>query len=457
MANQQQQRRIATFAQAVVYTIIVIAILGIINFLANRYNKSVDVTANKRYTLSDQTEKIAKNLKQDVTITYWDQPSKFPTAHDLLDRYQNLSSKIRVEYGDAEKQRTKAIAAGVKTLPDIIVQSGNKTEEAKSLTEDDITSAIVRVIKGGDRTVCFTLGSGEPSLDDTNQREGYSDLKKLIEKNNYKTETVKLLEKPQIPSDCTMLVVAGPKHDMIPPEVAAIKSYLEDGGRLLVMMDPPLRFAQAEVDENKGLVDMLAGWGVKLKNDLVLDTSGVGQVFGLGPEFPLVTKYESHAIVRDMKDTPTGFPIARSMEVSKGDKSTAEPLFQTTEDSFATQNMNSAEIKPGPNDLKGPLTLGAAGTYMTGKENGNGRFVVVGSSRWVSNGFLAFNGNRDLFMNMLNWLSSDEDLISIRPKEPEDRPLNMNARQMTLMFYSSVLMIPLLVVLAGVGVWWRRR
>jgi len=457
MATQQQKRRAANFAQAVVYTLIVIAILGIVNFLANRYNKSLDVTANKRYTLSDQTAKIAKNLKSDVTITYWDQPSKFPAAHDLLDRYKNLSSKIDVVYGDAEKQRTKAIAAGVKTLPTISVSSGNKKEEAKSLTEEELSGALVRVLKGGDRTVCFTLGSGEASLDDTNQREGYSSLKQLIERNNYKTETVKLLEKPQIPMDCTILVVAGPKHDYIPPQVAAIKSYLEDGGRLLVMLDPPLKFAQAETDENKALTDVVAGWGVKVQKDLVLDTSGIGQVFGLGPEFPLVTKYESHAIVREMKDTPTGFPIARSMETTKADKGTAEPLFQTTEDSFATTNLAAQEIKPGPNDLKGPLTLGAAGTYPTGKETGNGRFVVVGSSRWVSNGFLAFNGNRDLFMNMLNWLSSDEDLISIRPKDPEDRPLNMNSRQMTMMFYSSVLMIPLLVVLAGVGVWWRRR
>jgi ABC-type uncharacterized transport system involved in gliding motility auxiliary subunit len=223
------------------------------------------------------------------------------------------------------------------------------------------------------------------------------------------------------------------------------------------MLDPPLKFAQAEVDDNKALTDVLDGWGVKLQKDLVLDTSGVGQIFGLGPEFPLVTKYESHAIVREMKDTPTGFPIARSMEPAKADKTSVEKLFETTEDSFATTNLANAEIKPGPKDLKGPLTMGLAGTYNTGKENGNGRFVAVGTSRWISNGFLAFNGNRDLFLNMLNWLSSDEELISIRPKDPEDRPLNMNQRQSTMMFYSSVLMIPLLVVVAGVGVWWRRR
>ena len=202
---------------------------------------------------------------------------------------------------------------------------------------------------------------------------------------------------------------------------------------------------------------VLEGWGVTPEKDLVLDTSGVGQLFGLGPEFPLVTAYESHAIVRDMKDTPTGFPIARSLEVKNGDKTTVEKLFETTENSFATMNLQSAEIKQSKDDKKGPLILGAAGTYNTGKENGNGRFVVVGSSRWVTNGFLRFNGNRDLFLNMINWLSSDEDLISIRPKEPTDNRLNMTARQMNVVEYTSVFMIPLLIIAAGVGVWWKRR
>ena len=134
-----------------------------------------------------------------------------------------------------------------------------------------------------------------------------------------------------------------------------------------------------------------------------------------------------------------------------------DKLFETTADSIATTNLSSNEIKPSNNDLKGPFTLGAAGTYMNGKENGNGRFVVVGSSGFPSNGFISFNGNRDLYLNILNWLSSDEDLISIRPKEPTDSQLNMNQRQISMMFYSSVFGLPLLIIAFGAGVWWRRR
>jgi ABC-type uncharacterized transport system involved in gliding motility auxiliary subunit len=344
----------------------------------------------------------------------------------------------------------------VKQQGTVFVDIANKHQEAKSLTEEEITGAMVRALKGGQRTACFVLGSGEHSIDDAD-RTGYSSAKQLVESNNYKTQTIKLLEKPEIPKECTIVVVAGPAHDYIAPEVNALKNYVEGGGRAVFLLDPPLMFAQQQIDENKALTDVLAAWGVTMDKDLVLDTSGVGQVFGMGPEIPLVTTYDSHAIVRPMKDTPSGFPIARSLEVKNGDKTMVEKLFETSDNSFATTNLKSSDIRPSPTDKKGPLTLGAAGTYNGGGPNGAGRFVVVGSSRWIDNSFLRFNGNRDLFMNMLNWLSSDEDLISIRPKETEDRRLSLTARQMMLVFYSSVLAIPLLVIAAGFGVWWRRR
>lgn len=440
----------------IVYVLVVLAVLGLINFLANRYNKTYDATANKKFTLSDQTLKLAKGLKDTITITYWDQPTKFEGARDLLDRYKNLSPKIDVEYRDADKQRTQAIAAGVKTLGTIFVDVANKHQEAKSLTEEEVTGAMVRALKGGERTACFVLGSGEHSLDDTD-RAGYSELKTLVEKNNYKTETVKLIEKAEIPKDCTLVVVAGPKRDYIPPEVAALKTYIEAGGRGLFMLDPPLKFSKEETDDNQALVGVLAGWGVTVDPDLVLDTSGVGQIFGMGPEVPLVASYESHAIVREMKDMPTGFPLVRSLEVKNGDKTNVEKLFSTADNSFATANLKSADIRQTPSDKKGPFVLAAAGTINGAGATENGRFIVVGSSNWVANFFLRFNGNRDLAMNMLNWLSSDEDLISIRPKEPEDRRLNMTRVQMNMVFYASVIMLPLFIVLAGVGVWWRRR
>jgi ABC-type uncharacterized transport system involved in gliding motility auxiliary subunit len=439
---------------ALVYTLIIVAIVSGVNFLANRYNKSYDSTSSKKFTLSDQTLKIAKSLQVPVTITYWDKATSFQGAHDLLDRYKNLSPKIDVEYQDVDKKKTAAIASGVKSYGTIFVKVGDRQQEAKSLTEEEVTGALVRAMKGGERTGCFLLGLGEHSLDDTG-RDGFSRAKELLERNNYKTQTIKELEKPEIPKDCTVLVVGGPRSDYTAPIVASIKAYVEGGGRALFMLDPPLKFAQSEIADNQALADLIAGWGVTLDKDLVLDLTSQG--VGLGPEMPLVTTYESHAIVREMKDTPTIFPISRSLEVKNGDHTTVEKLFSTTEDSFGTINLSSPEIRPSKTDKKGPLVLGAAGTYNSGGDNGSGRFVVTGSSSWATNGAIALGGNRNLFLNVMAWLSADEDLISIRPKEPEDRRLEMSARQMNLVFYESIVALPLLMVVLGVGVWWRRR
>jgi ABC-type uncharacterized transport system involved in gliding motility auxiliary subunit len=455
MAQNMQARQTKFMAYTTVYVLVVVAVIGIVNFLANRYNKSADLTANKKFTLSDQTDKVVRDLKGDATITYWDNPSRFQAAHDLLDRYKNLNSKLEVKYQDTDKNRTQAIAAGIKQIPTIFVDVAGKHQEAKGLTEEEITGALVRAVKGGERRACFVLGSGEHSVDDAD-RTGYSAVRQQIEANNYKTQSLKLIEKPEIPKECLIVVVGGPTRDYITPEVDALKKFVEDGGRALFLMDPPLQFAKQEIDENKAMADVLAGWGVTLDKDLVLDTSGIGQVFGMGPEVPLVTGYASHAIVKTMKDVPSGFPISRSMTVKNTDKTVVEKLFETSDNSFATLNLKSGDIRPSPTDKKGPLMLGAAGTY-NGANGTKGLFVVVGSSRWVDNSFLRFNGNRDLFLNMLNWLSSDEDLISIRPKEPEDRRLSLTARQMMLVFYSSVVAIPLIILAAGFGVWWRRR
>ena len=433
-----------------VYVLIVLAALGVLNFLANRYNKSYDATANKQFTLSDQTSKVARELKQDVNITYWDKPTAFQPARDLLDRYQNLSSKINVTYLDVDKNRTKAIAAGIKNFGAIHIDTGEKHEEAKSLSEEEVTGAIVRALKGGARSACFMLGSGEHGLDDAD-RTGYSQVKTLLGANNYKTQSVKLIEKPEIPTDCMVAIVAGPSRDYVQPEVDALKKFVEGGGKAMFLLDPPMKFAKQTTDDNNALISVLEGWGVAAQRNLVLDTSGVGQLFGMGPEVPLVTAYEGHVIGRSLRDVATAYPFARSLEIKGSGTNKVEPLFQTSARTFATTNLSSAEIRLSPNDKKGPFTLAAAGTMD------KGRFIVVGSSGWIANYLLGFNGNRDMFLNMMNWLSQDEDLISIRPKDPEDRRLSMTRSQMSRVAYTSVLIIPLLIIAAGFGVWWKRR
>ena len=443
-------------AYAALYVIVMLAIVSVANVLANRYNKSYDSTANKRYSLSDQTAKIVKGLKQTAAISYYDRQSGFQQAKDLLDRYSTLSPRIRVEYVDVEKRPQEARAAGVTKLGTSFVQIGTKKEEAKSVTESEITGAIIRDLKTSTRTVCFVSGSGEHQLEDT-QRNGYSRLKDILAKDQYTTKSISLLEKAEIPADCTVVVIGGPQSDYVQPAVDAIKKYVEQGGRSMILLDAPLKFGRPTAD-NTALTDVLQSWGVSMDSNLLLDMSPVGQLMGLGPEVALVSTYDSHPIVNELKGTATGFPLSRSLTVKNTDKTTVQKLFESSASSLATDKLDSPNVNPSdPNNKKGPLTIGAAGSYKTGKENSEGRFVVVGSSSWPANSFLNFNGNSDLALNALNWLSSDEDLISIRPKEQENRNVTMTRAQFNWVRLSSQFLLPGALLLAGVSVWWRRR
>jgi len=442
---------------ATCYVVLVFTILVVVNVLADRYNKSYDSSSNKRFSLSEQTAKIVNGLKQPATITYYDQSTRFGHAKDQLDQYANLSPKVRVEYVDPDKKPEFARAAGIKNYGTTVVQIGDRREEAMSLTEEAITGAFIRDLKSNTRTICFVEGSGEHQIEDSD-RNGYSRLKDLLGKDEYQTKSVNLVLKAEVPSECTVLVVGGPDADYQQPEVDAIKKHVENGGRALILLDPPLKMGRSEVAENEALGKALEGWGVTPQKNLILDLNPIGQIAGLGPQVALVTRYDSHAIVNEMKGRVTGFPLARSLETKNGDKTSIQKLFSSSESSLATTKLNTPAIDPSdPKNSRGPLLMAAAGTYNTGKENSQGRFVVIGSSSWAANSFIGFNGNRDLALNAANWLASDEDLISIRPREPEDRRLTLTKAQMNWIRITSQFFLPLLVVLGGVRVWWRRR
>jgi ABC-type uncharacterized transport system involved in gliding motility auxiliary subunit len=444
-------------AYAAVYILVVITGVVIVNILANRYTKSYDATSNKRYSLSEQTAKIVKGLKENATILYFDQGTHFQHAKDLLGEYTALSPKVHVDYIDPDKNPQETRAAGIKNYGTALVQVGDRKEEAKSMTEEGITGALIRVLKNKTRTVCFVVGSGEHQIEDSD-RNGYSDFKELVGKDNYEAKSIDLLQKAEVPSDCTALVIGGPTRDYQQPEVDAMKKYVEDGGRALFMLDPPLKIGRSEIADNDALTNLLQSWGVTLAKNLILDLNPIGQLAGLGPQVALVTSYDSQPIVSGMKGTATGFPLSRSIQIKNGEKTTVQKLFDSSTTSLATNNLSSPAIDPNdPKNTKGPLTIAAAGTYNTGKQDSQGRFVVVGSSSWAANSFIKFNGNSDLALNTIDWLASDEDLISIRPKQEEDRRITMTSAQMNMVRITSQFLLPLIVVFAGVSVWWRRR
>ena len=215
------------------------------------------------------------------------------------------------------------------------------------------------------------------------------------------------------------------------------------------------------------------------------NADAIGQLFGGGPFTPLVSEYRFHPIVEPLENVATLFPRARSVgqasEVPDG--WTVNVLFESSETSFATSTLRAEAagfaLGPESSQTDGPIALAVAATYDVPETDEaesepaeaagdaieaaeeeaepEGRVVAVGSAGFASNYGLALGGNDDLFLNMLNWLSSDEDLISVRPKDPESTVIEMTAAEMSRIFYASLLLLPLIIIVTGVWTWWGRR
>jgi ABC-type uncharacterized transport system involved in gliding motility auxiliary subunit len=446
-------QQVLTGANFALYTLIVIALVTLVNWFVNSHDHRWDMTPNKKYSLSDQSRKLLRELNRDVTIYAFDRERSFGERRDVLGMYASASNKLKVKYVDPDRQPALAKEFGVRTYGTIVVSAGDRHMESQGDSEEGITNALVRVLKG-QRMACFITTHGERSLD-SSERDGYDHFKTQLGDENYQTQALPFLQKMEIPKDCTMAVIAGPQNDYLPPEIDAINKYVQDGGRALVMVD-------AGVDI-PNLTKLLGDWGVTARNDLVIDENPVAQIFGTEPYMPLIVKYGTNPIVQPLNGRATLFPLSRSFEVGKDSKpgATADSLCDTSADSYDVKDWNpkikQIKFEPGK-DLKGPFAVAVAGSISGGGDKKTeGRFVALGTSLIAANSFLNFQSNRDFIMNSINWLSADEDLISIRATPPESQHLNMNAEQMRRVLIMGVFGIPILIVLAGVLVWWQRR
>jgi ABC-type uncharacterized transport system involved in gliding motility auxiliary subunit len=446
-------QQVLTGANFAIYTLIVIALIVLVNWFVNRHDTRWDMTPNKKYSLSEQTRKILKELNREVTIYVFDRERSFGERRDVLGMYSSASRRVDVKYVDPDRQPTLAKEFGVRTYGTIVVSAGARHLEAPGDTEEGITNALVRVLKG-QRTACFIQGHGERNLTGSD-RDGYERFKKQLSNENYETESLLLMQKMAIPPSCTMVVAAGPQNDYLPQEVDVLRKYIQDGGRALLMLDAGV--------ELPNLAKLLSDWNVTARNDLVIDMNPVAQIFGTSPAMPLIVKYGSNPIVQPLTNRATLFPLSRSFEVGKEYKAgvSDDSLCETSTDSYDVTDFNpkmeKVAFRPGK-DLKGPLTVAVAGSVTgQGEKKSEGRFVALGTSLVAANSFLNFQGNRDFIMNSINWLSADEDLISIRPKPRESQHLTMTTQQMRQVLFLGVFGIPLLIVAAGVMMWWQRR
>lgn len=462
-----RQARYGTLTAASVF--IVLGILIAVNYIGKRQNKRWDLTAAKQFSLSDQSRNVVSKLDAPLNVTVFARETEFQTFRDRLDEYTYTSKQVKTEYIDPDKKPAIAQQSGIQQYGTIVFNYKDRTEKVTGDSEQDITNGIIKVVSGEQRKVYFTIGHGEKDTS-SQERDGYGNVADAVGKENYALEQVALAQTGSVPADATILVVAGPQTDFLPKEIEAIKAFLAKGGKVLMMIDPP----QRPDDPLANLTALAHEWGIDLGNNIVVDVSGVGQLFGASEAVPVAVSYPAHPITERFRGVMTAYPLARSVEVVAGGVGghTAQAIVETSAQSWGETDVKalsagtSVKMDEGK-DKPGPITLGAAVSAQVDDATKSAdasapkaetRVVVFGDSDFVSNSARGISGNRDLFMNTLGWLSQQENLISIRPKEADSRPLDpMPASTQALVMYGGWLGMPLLVFGIGIYSWLRRR
>ena len=458
-----------------------LAVLGIAVILnvvvAQRLDKVADWTADKIYTLSDQTKNILRGLDREVkVIAFFSNSPNNPRsqqqhqrAKDLLEMYKRETDKLTVDFVDPYTDPRKKEEHDVRYDETTVFESSGTRERVTAVDEQKFTSAIMKVARDEVKKIYFLTGHEERSFDDFEQG-GYSQAKEELEAQNYLVETLLLTTEPQIPADCVLLVIPGPKSPFNRHELNAIAKYLDNNGKLLIMFEPSI--VQAE-DPNRNLVRLMTQWGISVGNNLVVDPSRYDRFAG-GIYAPVVINFELHRIVQYMRRHVT-FSAARSVspKQDKGSELNVKSLAKSTDGIAASwgetarkEDGTFAHPKYTPNeDVPPPVSLAVAVELMNHEEISTDepkktktRIVAVGDADFASNYFFEATGGGDLFLNAANWLTLEEDLIAIRPKEPNQQTLRfMTSGELAFVQIASIFLIPLIIFLVGLVVWWRRR
>jgi hypothetical protein len=463
-----------------------------LGYLSARFPAKFDMTEAGIYSLSDQTVNMLKNLETPVHITFFHDPMMRETV-ELYESMAEQTDKLTVEFYDPMVNPSQARLRGVEFAGTALMESGGRKVQVNGPTETDIANAILRVSRGTQQRICFLDGHGEPDpfsleshdhleggaghshgLGGTKQviheRHGMAKARNGLESMNYVVEKISLLQKSTDLSKCDALVVAGPKTALLPNEVKTIEAYLEAGGNGFFLLDP---FVES------GLEPVIRKLGVILDDTIIIDEASH---FWADISAPAVTDYNRHGITRDL--ALTFFPGARSLSPTphRVPGTAVRPLVNSSKRSYAETDPDRVEYTEGK-DIRGPNTImvvidrrpefvestravipgqeetaaGANGTPSAAEPVVRSRIAVIGDSDFATNSFFHILGNGALFLNTVNYLAAQENLIGIEPRTYDIPRVNLTNRQMKGTFFLSIILIHALMAVIGFAVWWRQR
>jgi ABC-type uncharacterized transport system involved in gliding motility auxiliary subunit len=460
-------------SSTIVVTVVFIGIVVFVALISERHFWRADFSEGGSFSLSEQTQKILDSLDQTVTVKafFATGAPEQPRAKDLLDTFRYHGGKIEYEFIDPDRSPDVAKKYEVKAYGTLVLEGFGRKQSIQTADEQSMANALLKLSRGQQKKIYFLTGHGERSITDP-EREGYSAVRAALQKENHAVEDLNLMQQAQVPEDAAVVVVAGPKKKLFDQEIASLESYLKRGGRLAVLLDP---------QQDAGMRDLLKRYGIELGDNIIIDK--LSRVFGGSYLMPVVTEYGFHKISEGFS-LMTFYAEARSVGAVKEPPPGArvEILASTSPNAWGEVNFDMLSqgqaSQDEKEDLPGPVPIAVIAEIdvPAGKEGAGdrkadphkddqahsepgpkGQLLVVGDSDFISNNYFELSGNGDLFLNMANFLTEEESLITIGAREPGARPMLMTPGQANLFLLTVMVLVPLSVILAGLGVYVKRR
>lgn len=450
------QRSLKYNINAVVAGLVIIGIIGVANYIFYSHEKRWDVTEQKIFSLSEQTRSVLGNLQEDLKIIVFSAAGMVP-FNDLLKSYTYASDKVSFEIVDPDKHPEQAQEYDVTENGAVVLELGRQRMMVKNVNEEGLTNAILKMTKITKKTVYLVEGHGERSMADKENPGGYQLLSESLQNENFVVRPLLLGTQEKVPADASVLVIAAPQRDFLEPEILLLRNYLERGGSLLVAMEPIVELPQ--------FFKLMSDYGIAFGNDIVVDR--VMRLFqGQGIDVNIISNgYDQNHPITEKFNPPQNFrsvfPLVRTVSAAEGNN-----MFDVTELVFSSPNswqeddleqlMSSKVVEQGEDEKQGPLPIAVAVTRK-GEANRKMKILAFGDADFLGNRWISSYFNTDLGMNAITWLAGQEDFISIRPPGPRISMVRLENDQINIIFYLSVLFLPLVLLLAGVNVWiWRR-
>ena len=444
--------------QGIVFGVLFLLVIGLCAWLSVKYSYQADWTANNRNTLSPATLQLLKTIDGPVSITAYARKTQLlrNRISGLVNRYQRAKSDIELKFVNPDLEPDQARDLGISVDGEMIVEYRGRSEHVTDSTEQALSNVLQQLVRVGERHVVFLQGHGER---DPHGKAGY-DLSQWVNElqtKGIRTETVNLGRDGKLPTSTSVLVIASPQADLLPGEVAIITRFVDQGGHLLWLHDP---------GDLHGLDKLAEKMGILFLPGMIIDpnVSQIGMMlFGSDdPRICLVTSYPDSPIVGNFQFN-TLFPVSGGLDVPDGSPWQHEYILQSMSNTWLETQQKSGQITfDKDSDVPGPVVIGVSLTRQPDGDDGNKdsapqRAVVIADGDFLSNAFLGLGGNFQLAMNIINWLSSDDQLLNIPVKTAGDISLQLTDLQIGTISVSFLFVLPALLLGSGFWIWWRRR